>query len=259
MTSGNTALITGASGGIGLELAKIHAAKGGDLVLVARSQDKLEALKQTLESTHKIKATVLPEDLTSPGAAQRVFEKTQQLGLQIDVLINNAGIGGLGHFHQQKLADSTQIIDLNIRVLTELTHLYLEGMVQRRHGKVLNVSSTASMLPGPIQAVYYATKAYVTSFSLSLAEELSEFGVTVTALCPGPVHTGFADTANMQGLSVMKVAHKADSVAAKGYRAMERGKLVCINDRILQFSLEWMVPLLPRKLVLKMSRLLMEA
>jgi len=254
----NTALITGASSGIGLELAKIHASKGGDLVLVARSRDKLDALKLALEAAHGISATVIAEDLAAPGAAQRIFEQTQAQGLVIDVLINNAGFGGHGLFQEQRLADTQAMMQVNMAALTELTHWFLKGMVQRQRGRILNVSSTASFMPGPLQAVYYATKAYVTSFTQAIAEEVAAHGVTATALCPGAVATGFVEAGNLQGVDLWKQAKSAQSVAQCGYDAMQRGELVAFNEAQLRFMLNWIVPLLPRKMVLKMSRQAME-
>lgn len=254
----NTALITGASGGIGLELAKIHAEKGGDLVLVARSQDKLAALKQELESRYKTQVVVIAEDLSDPNSADRVAEKITGLGLQIDTLINNAGFGGHGKFHERELADDQAMMQLNMVTLTNLTHHFLKGMVERRSGKILNVSSTASFIPGPLQAVYYATKAYVTSFSQAIAEEVAEHNVTVTALCPGAVATGFVEAGNLDGVDIWKNAKSPRSVAECGYQAMEKGQLVAFNERGLKFQLNWVIPFLPRKMVLKMSRQFME-
>jgi len=254
----NTALITGASSGIGTEFARIHARNGGDMVLVARSADKLEALKQELESAHAVKVVVIAEDLSVAGAAQRVFSATEAAGVQVDLLINNAGFGGHGKFHERELAEDESMIQLNITTLTALTHLYLQGMQARGQGRVLNVASTAAFLPGPLQAVYYATKAYVLSFSQAIAEELRGTGVTVTALCPGPVKTGFVERGNLEGVEVFDKAASAESVAACGYTAMQKGKLVVINERGLSFLLNWVTPFMPRRLVLKVSRQAME-
>lgn len=254
----NLALITGASSGIGLELAKIHAEKGGDLVLVARSEDKLNALKEQLESKHKVSVNIIAEDLSDPASAERVFQQTEASGMQIDVLINNAGFGGHGNFHERSLKDEQNMMQLNMITLTNLTHLYLQGMVVRKRGKVLNVSSTASFIPGPLQAVYYATKAYVTSFSQAIAEEVKDHNVTVTALCPGAVATGFAEAGNLDDLEIFKNAKSPRSVAEVGYRGMEKGELVLFNERQLKFLLNWVLPFLPRKTVLKMSRKAME-
>ena len=254
----NTALVTGASNGIGLELARLHAKKGGDLVLVARSGDKLVALKTELEAEHNVTVHVIATDLAAVNAAQEVFEQTEALGLEVDVLINNAGFGGHGKFHQRELAQDQDMIQLNIVTLTNLTHLYLKGMLKRNSGKILNVSSTASFMPGPLQAVYYATKAFVTSFSQAVAEEISDTKVTVTALCPGAVDTGFVAAGDLEGLDAWDKAATAESVAECGYKAMEQGKLVAINERSLSFFINWVIPFLPRKTVLKLSRQFME-
>ena len=258
MKTTTTALITGASGGIGLELAKLHAQKGGDLVLVARSEDKLQQLKEQLEARHGIQATVIAEDLADGNAARRIFERTEQLGIEVDTLINNAGFGGHGLFHQRALEDDLAMIQVNIASLTQLTHYYLQGMVARQRGRILNVSSTASFMPGPFQAVYYATKAFVTSFTQAIANEMAEYNVTATALCPGAVATGFVAAGNLEGLDVWKNAKSAESVARCGYRAMEQGRLVAFNEGGLKFLLNWIIPLLPRKTVLKISRQFME-
>ncbi|WP_444924422.1 SDR family NAD(P)-dependent oxidoreductase [Microbulbifer sp. DLAB2-AF] len=252
------ALITGASGGIGLELAKIHAAKGGNLVLVARSEGKLLSLKQQLEKEFGVQAMVIAEDLSDPLSAQRIFERTQGENVEVGTLINNAGFGGHGLFHQRDLEAEQSMMQVNMISLTNLTHLYLKGMVARNSGHILNVSSTASFIPGPLQAVYYATKAYVTSFSQALAEELNGTGVTVTALCPGAVATGFVAAGDLQGVDIWKNARSAESVARCGYQAMERGDLLAFNETRLKLFLNWIMPLLPRKMLLKFSRQTME-
>jgi len=254
----NTALITGASGGIGWELARIHAQKKGDVVLVARSQDKLEALKTKLEATYQVRVTVIVEDLAQPDAAQRIFDETEKLGITVDTLINNAGFGGHGLFHQREFTAEHAMMQVNMITLTQLTHLYLKGMIARKQGRILNVSSTASFIPGPLQAVYYATKAFVTSFTQAVAEEVIEYNVTVTALCPGAVDTGFVKAGDLEGVEVFKKAKSASSVAKCGYQAMERGQLVAFNEGGLKFILNWVVPFMPRKAVLKLSRQTME-
>jgi short-subunit dehydrogenase len=254
----NTALITGASSGIGTEFARLHAEAGGDMVIVARRQEALEELKVELEAAHKVSVIVLAADLGAPNAAQALFEKTEAAGIQVDVLINNAGFGGHGKFNERDLAKDQAMIDLNISTLTQLTHLYLQGMIKRNHGKVLNVASTAAFMPGPLQAVYYATKAYVLSFSQAIAEELSDTKITVTALCPGAVKTGFVAAADLDGVDIFEKAASPRSVAEHGYKAMLSGKLATINERGLSFQLNWIIPLLPRKAVLKLSRKFME-
>lgn len=258
MSNIGTALITGASSGIGLELARIHAANGGNLVLVARSADKLHTLQQQLQSEHHIHVEVIAMDLAQPGAAQRIHQATEAAGIEVQLLINNAGFGGHGLFHQRRLGSEQAMIAVNIGALTELTHAYLPAMVARRRGRVLNVSSTASFMPGPLQAVYYATKAYVTSFSQALAEEVREFGVSVTALCPGAVATGFVQASDLSGVALFDQARSAESVAQCGYEAMQAGKLVAFNESRLRLLLEWIVPLMPRAMLLKTSRQAME-
>ncbi|WP_394147062.1 SDR family NAD(P)-dependent oxidoreductase [Shewanella atlantica] len=258
MTRLNTALITGASGGIGLEMARLHAQKGGDLVLVARSKDKLEALKNELEIQYKVNVFVLAEDLSQADSAKNIFNQTEALGLQIDTLINNAGFGGHGLFHEREIEEEQGMMQVNMVALTNLTHYYLKGMISRNNGRILNVSSTASFMPGPLQAVYYATKAYVTSFTQAVAEEVREHNVTATVLCPGAVATGFVAAANLEGVDSWKYAKTSASVAKCGYQAMERGELVAFNQGELRFILDWILPFLPRKVVLKISRKAME-
>ena len=177
---------------------------------------------------------------------------------KVDVLINNAGFGGHGKFVERDLRADEAMMQVNMTTLTSLTHHYLKGMITRRRGRILNVSSTASFMPGPLQAVYYATKAYVTSFTQAIAEEVREYGVTATVLCPGAVATGFVAAGDLQGVDVWKNARTAESVAQCGYKAMERGELVAFNECKLRLMLDWIVPLLPRRTVLKVSRQAME-
>ncbi len=254
-----TALVTGASSGIGAEFARLHAAKGGDLVLVARREDALRALKAELEKAHGIEANVLAADLAEPDAAQRVFQATQDAGLEIEFLINNAGFGGHGKFHERDLAADRAMMQVNMGALVDLTHLYLPAMIARKSGRILHVASTAGFMPGPLQAVYYATKAFVISFSQAIAEELSGTGVTSTALCPGAVDTGFIAAGDLDGAALFdKPGASASSVAECGYDAMLKGDLVTINEPSLSFALNWVVPFLPRRTVLKISRKTME-
>lgn len=258
MKSIDTALITGASSGIGMELAKIHAQKGGNLVLVARSKAKLEQLQKELEAAHSIKVTVIAEDLSDPLSAQRIFNKTEELDIQIGTLINNAGFGGHGLFHQRQLSDEQAMMQVNMVSLTNLTHFYLKGMVERNRGQIMNISSTASFMPGPLQAVYYATKAYVTSFTQAIAEEVASYNITATALCPGAVETGFVKAGDLEGIALWDNAKSAESVAKCGYQAMEQGQLVAFNEGKLKFMLDWVIPFIPRKTILKISRQAME-
>lgn len=255
---GSTALITGASGGIGAELARYHAARGGDLVLVARSEDKLKALQLELENAHKIKVMVVVADLAQPESADQIFSATEQAGLNIDILINNAGFGGHGKFHERQLRKDQAMMLVNMVSLVNLTHLYLQGMVQRNYGKILHVASAAAFMPGPLQAVYYATKSFVVSFSQAISQELEGTNVTSTALCPGAVATGFVSAGDLEGIKVWDKAATAESVAKCGYDAMINGDLVKINEKGLNFLLNWIIPFLPRKTILKLSRQAME-
>lgn len=255
---GNTALVTGASSGIGAELARLHAAKGGNLVLVARREEVLNKLKSELENAYSIKATVIVADLAQPDSAEQIFAATEAAGIQIDILINNAGFGGHGKFHERDLAKDQAMMQVNMVSLVNLTHLYLQGMVSRNYGRILHVASTAAFLPGPLQAVYFATKAFVVSFSQAIAQELSDTNVTSTALCPGAVATGFVAAGDLNGVSTWDNAASAESVAKCGYDAMMKGELVKINEASLSFMLNWVVPFLPKKTVLKMSQQTME-
>ena len=254
------ALITGASSGIGKELARIHAGKGGDLVLVARREKELTELKNRLESEYKVRVVIILKDLSDIKTPAEIFAETEKLGIQVEYLVNNAGFGGHGLFHEREMEKDLSMVNVNITSLMLLTRLYLPGMVKQRTGKILNVSSTASFLPGPLQAVYYASKAFVTSFSQAIAEELNGTGVTVTALCPGPVATEFFGTANMEGVKMLKTqkAMTPEKTAAIGYRDMMKGRLLSFDNGLLKFSLNWLVPLLPRRWVLKVSRMTME-
>lgn len=249
----NLALITGASGGIGLELAREHAKTGGDLLIVARSGDQLETLKSELETDYKISVQTYVADLTHPGVPQSIYDFVKGQGMEVDVLINNAGFGGHGKFHQRPWDQEASMIALNVTALCEMTHLFLKDMVDRKRGKILNVASVAGFLPGPMMAVYYATKSFVVSFSQAIAEETKTAGVTVTALCPGPVKTGFAQTADLEGVDTFKNAASAADVAKIGYRAMKKGRLIVFNDWKLRLLMYWVLPLVPRRLMLKLS------
>jgi short-subunit dehydrogenase len=254
----NTALITGASGGIGRELAILHAKAGGDLILVARSTQKLQELKTELEVAYGIKAHVMPADLSVSTQVVTLMEQIKEQDLQVDVLINNAGFGLLGEFSQRSLDDQLNMVDLNVRALTQLTHLCLPQMIARGSGQILQVSSSASFVPGPMMAVYYATKAYVTSFSLAIAEEVKEKGITVTTLCPGPVATNFFKTAGVQAQSVQQAANSPRKVAEAGYRAMLSGDLEVIDRLPLKLGIKAIVPFIPTSVILKASHRFMK-
>jgi len=224
------ALITGASSGIGMELAKIHAERGGDLIIVARRAQKLIDLKNELESKHKVSVTTIVKDLSVPGAAKEVFDEVRASGAQVDFLINNAGFGLRGKFHELDWSRQQQMMNLNMIALTELMHLFLPEMVGRNSGRILNNSSTASFVPGPLQAVYFATKSYVQSLTNAVAEELHDTSVTVTNLMPGATETEFAKTADLENTILFQKTVGARMVAEDGYNAMMKGKLDAQSD-----------------------------
>lgn len=253
----NTALITGASAGIGREFARYHAEKGGDLIITARRGDALDALKADLEAAHGISVTTIALDLGTPGGADALYAAVK--GQRIDVLINNAGFGGHGHFIDRELGTDLAMIDLNVKALVSLCHHIGRDMAAQGSGKILNVSSTASYMPGPLQATYFATKAFVSSFSQALDEELRARGVTVTALEPGYVETEFAASADLENTGLTNSGGAtARSVAKYGYDAMRRGELRAINDGKLRFLLNWVVPWLPNRMQLKQMRKMQE-
>lgn len=247
-----TALVTGASSGIGLEVARYHASKGGDVILVARRESALTDLKAELEAKHGITAHVIVADLAAEGGAEKLYQDVTQAGLSVDYLINNAGFGGHGKHIDRALPEELSMIDLNVKALVELTHRFAADMVAKGGGKILNVGSTAGFAPGPNQAVYFATKAFVNSFSQAIDHELRPKGVTSTVLAPGYVKTEFAEVANLEGTALVKQGGAtAASVAKFGYDAMMAGKLIVINEAKLNVLMNWVIPLLPRRLVLK--------
>jgi len=237
MNTPSVALITGASSGIGYELAKLFARDGNDLVLVARSGDKLSQLAGELEKAYKIRAIVVATDLSLPAGPDEVYAATRKAGIDVDVLVNNAGFGQFGFYIENDLQEELRQIQLNIASLTHLTKLYVRPMVARKKGRILNVASTAAFQPGPLMAVYFATKAYVLSFSGALSNELRGTGVTVTCLCPGPTTTEFHKRAAMDLSNVMKAPFMdARSVAEIGYRAMLKR-----NPTVIAGTMNWLV------------------
>lgn len=254
-----TALITGASGGIGMEFAKIHAANGDNLVIVARSLDKLNALKRELESKFGIEALVISKDLSELNAAQEVYDTLLEKRIQVEYLINNAGFGDFGMFYETDWDKEAQMINLNITALTHFTKLFIRDMVSRKSGKVLNVASTAAFQPGPTMAVYFATKAYVLHFSEAVNNEVRDKGVSVTALCPGPTESGFQSAASMDDSKLFKNKKVPTSaeVAAYGYRAMHQGKSVAIHG-FMNAIMARSVGLVPRNLIVKIARKMQE-
>jgi len=253
-SAAKTTLITGASFGIGLELARIFAREGHNLVLVARSADKLRQLASELERTYGTRSLILAADLSEPGSPAYVLDQTSRANILIDVLVNNAGFGQYGLFVENDLEECLRQIQLNVTALTHLTRLYLPAMIGRQEGRILNVASTAAFQPGPLMAVYFATKAYVLHFSEALANELAGTGVTVTCLCPGATKTEFHKRANATELNLLKFgAMDAQTVAEDGYRALMTGKPMVISG-FKNWLTAQSVRFAPRRLVTAIAR-----
>ncbi len=250
----STTLITGASGGIGYELAKLFARDHHNLVLVARSADKLAQVATELQP-HGVAVKTVALDLATPLAPKFLFDRLQSESTPIDILINNAAFGAYGEFAEMPEEEIMGQIQLNIAALTHLTRLFLPPMIQRRAGRIMNVSSTAAFQPGPLMAVYYASKAYVLSFSEAIANELRGSGVTVTCFCPGATHTGFAQRAGTENSRLFKKlgAMSAEKVAHDGYRALMEGRTLAISGAH-NWLLAQSVPFAPRKMVTAISR-----
>ncbi|WP_156877728.1 SDR family NAD(P)-dependent oxidoreductase [Shimazuella kribbensis] len=253
-----TVLITGASSGIGWELALLFAEADYHVLAVARNEIKLKELQQTVQQKYGVELDYIPKDLVQPQAVDELIAELGQRSLSIDFLVNNAGFGLYGPFIKTDAKDEMDMITLNVGVLTHLTKSLIPHMMEQKRGGVLNVASTASFQPGPLMAVYYATKAYVLSFSEALANELIGTGVTVTALCPGPTATGFEKRANL-GTSKLFQSGVMDvkSVAKHGFHGFLKGKAVVIpgwKNRILASSTRFV----PRNIVTKIVRKLQE-
>ncbi len=222
----NTALITGSYGGLGTCFVNIHASNGGDLILVGRSQSKLDEQAEKVKKQYGVEAHTIAVDLSQPEAAQKIYDICSENGWQVDYLINNAGFGGQGDFARERtMEQDMSMIAVNIETPTRLCKLFLPDFINRRSGRVLNVSSTAALTPGPLQAVYYATKAYVTSWSNALWRELKGTGVTVTALMPGAMQTGFANAGGLSDTKMFSNAVDPMAVAQDGYDGMMKGAL----------------------------------
>jgi hypothetical protein len=249
------ALITGASGGIGLELARLCAKGGHDVILVARRREKLDEISKYLSGMYGIRAEVIAADLTEQEAPQAIMGRVEAMGLGLDVLINNAGFADWGLFGRADLRRQLDMIQVNVVALTVLTRLALPRMVSQHRGRILNVASTAGFVPGPLLAVYYATKAYVLSFSQAIGNELHGTGITVTALCPGPTRTGFAQEAGLGSSNMFGNPNvmEAAPVAAAGYEGMMKGKAIVIPGLVNKLLIEtiritprWAVPMITR-------------
>ena len=238
-------LITGANSGIGLELARQAAADGHDLILVALDARTLDAAADELR--RRVTVRTIAEDLSQPGAAERVFERVQSFGAEVDCLMNNAGFGDYGAFSTSDLARQERMISVNVTALTALTRLFLPGMLERGRGHILNVASVTGFIPGPLMSVYFATKHYVLAFSEALMEELRDSGVQVTALCPPPVRTAFSHAAKIVPASYMATTRTTPAeVARYGYRMMRRGKPVAVYSLWYKFLTAFLVRITPR-------------
>ena len=249
-----TALITGATQGIGRELAWCFARGGFDVVLVARDREKLKKVAATLQQKFGVRAVILVKDLSRPNAPQKVFDELQRAQIEIDVLVNNAGFGAFGMFDQSDIDTTMQMLNLNINALTHLTRLFVPPMKQRGRGRVLNVASTAAFQPGPLMAVYYASKSYVLSFSEALSNELEKTSVTVTCLCPGPTKSEFQNRAQMTNSKLFENSMmSAAQVAREGYAATMRGQVLIIPGRS-NAMWAFLTRLLPRHLAPKIVR-----
>ncbi len=254
-----TALITGASSGIGLELAHLFAHDGYRLVLVARNRGALRELADDLQSRYSVTVRVSPKDLAHPAAPTELFQELQEAGIVLDVLVNNAGFGGGGPFLTTDWNNEAEMMQVNMVALTHLTKLFLP-QIRAREGKVLNVASTAAFQPGPFMAVYYASKAYVLHFTEALAEELRDSGVTVTCLCPGPVKTNFQKRAHLGDtkLATSPLLVDVREVARVAYEGMKQGKRVVIPGWKNRFGVQ-MLRLSPRDMVTKVIRRIQES
>ena len=221
-----TALITGASSGLGYEFAHIYAQYGYDIVVVARSEGKLYQLKAELESRYHMKVWVFAQDLSKPDAAYEIFDFTMENNIDIEILVNNAGFGDYGNFTEFDMQKQHELLQVNIMALVELTRYFLPLMLRRKSGRVINLSSVAAFCAGPKMSLYYASKAFVRSFSEAVAEEVRGSGVSVLALCPGPTATGFEKAADMKGSKMFRFMKPktAKEVAQAGYRASCKGK-----------------------------------
>jgi len=248
------ALVTGASSGIGWELAQVIAAHGHDLVLTARREDRLQSLAHRLNTEFHVKVTTIPADLADPQGPDRIFRACHQADLRISILVNNAGFGAHGAFVHADEGRQLDMIQVNMAALTHLTKLFLPPMVIGGQGRILNVASMAAFQPGPYMAVYYASKAYVLSFSVALASELKGSGVTVTALCPGPVPTEFQERANFSPSGPLRGAlgMPAADVARAGYEGMMKGRAVVIpgwRNRVLAWASRLAPPVMAAEIV----------
>lgn len=254
----NTALITGASAGIGKALAHQHASRNRDLIIVARREAELKELAKELNGKYGVEVKVIAKDLLAPNACQEIYDAVKADDIEVDYLFNNAGFGGHGKFHERALGKDLAMIDLNVKVLVELTHLFLQDMVARNRGWILQVSSTAGYMPGPLQATYFATKAFVNSFSWGIREELSDTNIVVSTLNPGAVRTEFAQEADLEDTDLFADAKTPEYTAQKAYEGLEAGKLEIITETRLKFMIKAGMKIIPISAQAKMIRKMQE-
>lgn len=255
-----TALITGASSGIGTALARIHAEQGGNLVLVARRKDRLAALKAEVEHAHGVSVMILAEDLTDPDAPTRIHAAVADAGVEVDYLINNAGLGARGLFHEMPWDEILPMIQVNATALAALTHAFLPDFVARNSGRVLNVTSTAAEMPGPLQSVYFASKGFAAYLSNALVEELSDTNVTVTNFMPTATASEFAQIAGMAGTPLFKNTSSAQHVAQDGYDAMLRGDMDAYGGmKPKRRLMQMLIKIMPKRAALRAIRRSQEA
>lgn len=248
-----TVLITGASSGIGLELARLFAADDSNLVLVARREDRLRALADELKSEFGVDVFILPKDLSEMNAPKEIFDTLQKDNIQIDVVVNNAGFGTRGAVVEIDADTQIDMIQVNVVALTHLTRLFLPGIIERGRGGILNVGSLAGFQPGPNLAVYYATKAYVLSFTEALSEEINNPDIKITCLAPGPVRTEFGSKSDLDDSLLFKLSlMDAEPVVKAGYEGFRKGKVIVLpgfKQKIIPFLLRFTPRFLVRKIV----------
>ncbi|HKW13797.1 MAG TPA: SDR family oxidoreductase [Candidatus Krumholzibacteria bacterium] len=249
------ALVTGASLGLGAEFARLLASEGYDLVLTARNGERLATLKKEIENLHGVDAHVVVADLADPRAPAAIHDHVRSRGIKIDVLVNNAGFGMYGKFQESNWQTEMEMVQVNIIALMHLTKLFVRDMVTEERGRIVNVASTAAFQAGPMQAVYYASKAFVLSFSEAIGNELKGTGVTVTALCPGPTPTGFQERANVGNLRGLRLMMRVspEAVVRAGYNGMKHGRPVVVPGPLNNIHV-FLLRLVPRRLVTNVVR-----
>lgn len=258
-TTKRVALVTGASSGLGIWYSRVLAEDGYDLVTVARREGALLEQKEILEKEFGVCVTVLAKDLSKAESVDEIYDYCLDNGIEIHTLINNAGFGDFGKFYQRDLKKQTDMISVNVTTLTSLTHKFMQGMISRGEGRILNVASIAGFEPGPLMSVYYATKAYVISFTEALAVELKGTGVSIMALCPGPTETGFEDAASAKASGLfknMKVA-TAEKVVKFSYKKLKKGRVLVIQgftNKLVPFACRFVPRAFMRKCVYKVMK-----